>query len=173
MSLYTILAVGRPPVEVLKRLSHSLSRALAAEVRLSKIPVDPEFAYIPERNQYHSTKILEALNKTYSEFRGRVLGVTEVDICIPILTHVFGEAQLNGRTALISIHRLYQKYYGLSDDEDLFNERVYKEAMHEIGHTLGLHHCENWNCVMHTSNVVEEIDIKGSDFCPECRKNLL
>lgn len=169
MNLFTILPVGTPPIELLKRLALTLSATLEGEVRLADKSLDPAFAALPDRGQVHSTPILARIDKMYDEYRGRVLGVTTKDLCIPILTFVFGEAQLRGRAAVVSTCRLKQEFYGLPANEELFFERLVKESMHELGHTFGLKHCPDWQCVMHPSNGVEEIDIKGAEFCPTCR----
>jgi archaemetzincin len=102
----------------------------------------------------------------------RVLGVTSLDLYIPILTFVFGEAQLDGACALVSTHRLRQEFYGLPGDPGTLRERLLKEAAHELGHTLGLPHCEDYACVMASSHTVEWIDLKTSQFCAECRARI-
>jgi archaemetzincin len=100
----------------------------------------------------------------------RVLGVTGCDLYVPVLTFVFGEAQLDGSCALISTARLSDEFYGLPPREDLLRERVVKEAAHELGHTFGLRHCGDWHCVMASSHAVERLDVKTADFCAACRK---
>lgn len=98
----------------------------------------------------------------------RLLGVTAVDLYILILTFVFGEAQMNDARAVVSLHRLRQEFYGLPSGEALLHERLLKETMHELGHTLGLAHCSDYACVMAPSHAVEWIDLKGNTLCPEC-----
>ena len=92
---------------------------------------------------------------------------------IPVLTFVFGEARLNGRCAVVSSYRLDNKFYGLPDNPALLQERLLKEAIHELGHTYGLLHCHNPECVMKSSTYVEEIDFKSSRFCDKCRAQLV
>lgn len=92
----------------------------------------------------------------------------EVDLFIPILTFVFGQAQLGGRVALMSAHRLHPQFYGLPEDKKLFYSRCEKEANHELGHTRGLTHCRSYDCVMHVCNSVEQVDLKRSSFCATC-----
>jgi archaemetzincin len=98
-----------------------------------------------------------------------VLGLTAVDLYIPILTFVFGEAQMGGPCALVSLHRLRQDFYGLPPDPEVLSERLLKESIHEIGHTLNLVHCEDYDCVMSPSHAVEWIDLKQSRLCENCR----
>jgi archaemetzincin len=98
-----------------------------------------------------------------------LLAVTSFDLYIPILTFVFGEAQLNGPCAVLSTHRLRQEMYGLAPDVELLQQRTLKEAMHELGHTMGLTHCEDYTCVMAPSHAVEWIDLKTRSLCASCR----
>jgi Peptidase family M54 len=99
----------------------------------------------------------------------RLLGVTALDLYIPTLTFVFGEAQLAGPCAVVSTYRLRQEFYGLAPDPHLLGERLLKEAVHELGHTLNLRHCDDYRCAMAPSHAVEWIDLKTARFCPACQ----
>lgn len=127
------------------------------------------FAFNFARQQYSSTEILASLAKLGVPGNERILGVTAVDLYIPILTFVFGEAQLQGSCAVVSFHRLRQEFYGLPVNPVILRERLLKEAVHELGHTLPLAHCEDYQCVMSPSHGVEWIDLKTSQFCNSCR----
>ncbi len=132
--------------------------------------LDPEFAFHPERGQYHSTALLERLAADAGPPNGEVtVGVTALDLFIPILTFVFGEAQLGGRCAIVSYHRLNQEFYGLPPDPGVAGDRLVKEAVHEIGHTFGLTHCDDYACVMAASHAVEWLDVKSRSLCEVCR----
>jgi archaemetzincin len=98
----------------------------------------------------------------------KLLGVTAEDLYIPILTFVFGEAQVGGKLAIVSTHRLRQEFYGLPEDKPRLAQRLLTEAVHELGHTLELTHCDDYRCVMAASHAVEWIDIKDATFCREC-----
>ena len=141
------------------------STAATWTLPIEPLRFDPTFAYDPVRNQYDSTRLLERLS------RGSV-ALTEVDLYIPILAFVFGEAELGGRRAIVSTHRLRQEFYGLPPDPKLLEERTIKEAAHEWGHALGLRHCRRYDCVMHASQSVDQIDVKSERFCPECSRRL-
>jgi archaemetzincin len=103
----------------------------------------------------------------------RVLGVTACDLFVPVLTFVFGEAQLDGNCAVVSTARLHEDFYGMPARTDLLRERLVKEAAHELGHTFGLRHCADWRCVMASSHAVERLDVKTAEFCGACRKPVL
>jgi archaemetzincin len=98
----------------------------------------------------------------------KILGVTGIDLFVPVLTYVFGEAQLDGRAAVVSSFRLDDRLYGLSPNPALLRERLVKETLHELGHTFGLLHCRDFECVMHSSTSVEEIDLKPAHLCGKC-----
>ena len=119
------------------------------------------------RNQYFSTAILQSMQPLV-EPGARLLAVTSLDLYVPVLTFVFGEAQLRGSCAVVSLHRLREEFYGLPAREDLMRERLVKEAVHELGHTFGLLHCDDWRCVMTSSHGVERLDVKGAEFCLLC-----
>jgi archaemetzincin len=95
-----------------------------------------------------------------------------VDLYIPILKYVFGEAQLGGPCAVVSAYRLRQEFYGLERDDSLLNQRLLKECVHELGHTLDLRHCQNYRCAMASSHAVEWVDLRESSFCEACRSQL-
>ena len=129
--------------------------------------------YDPVRDQYNSTGLLLQLIKENPPETFRVLGVTELDLFIPIFTFLFGEAQLKGIGALVSAHRLHNQFYGIPENQDLFKSRLLKEGIHELGHTFGLIHCFTLNCVMKSSTYVEEIDQKSLSFCKLCEQEVL
>jgi len=167
-----LVRVGEVDSEIISWLLVALSDALRMPCALEDTVIDPACAYHPGRQQYYSTQLLGAILNCANGWSAKLLGVCEVDLFIPILTFVFGEAQLNNRSALISACRLRQPFYGLPEDLDLLYTRCEKEALHELGHTFGLLHCSSHTCVMHPSNSVEQIDLKTSLFCPSCLESV-
>jgi archaemetzincin len=109
---------------------------------------DLEFAFNTNRNQYHSTTILEQLADRAPAGAIKVLALVEVDLFIPILTHVYGEAQLGGKACIVSTIRLNEGHSYLNTQEP-FLSRIVKEAIHELGHTFSLRHCREHTCLMH------------------------
>ncbi|MFC2077024.1 archaemetzincin family Zn-dependent metalloprotease [candidate division KSB1 bacterium] len=165
--IYCVPLDGFPEV-ILWEISTNLERRLGiTTTNLPEMKLQSH-SFDPERGQNNSTAILQGLQIVDHEQDDRVLGLTMVDLFIPIFTFVFGEAQLNGLASVVSGFRLRNEYYGLPRDSGLFHERLLKECLHELGHTWGLHHCLNSSCVMRKSTYVENIDLKEADFCPEC-----
>jgi archaemetzincin len=167
-----ILQVGQTAPEVLAALQQGLVKTFpdtACSVIKEVLPV-PAVAFDKKRNQYNSSVILNEV-RFYAEKRQdfhSVLGVVDVDIFVHGLNYVFGEAYTSGRAALISLWRLKPQFYGDKADKAVYLLRVLKEAVHEVGHTLGLQHCSRAFCVMHFSNSIFDTDKKQSLFCDEC-----
>jgi archaemetzincin len=167
-----LVPVGTVSRKLLDAARHALVFEMGADCRESAVPLDPSFAFHEERGQYDSTAIVEKLAEIPGENGEVVAGVTTVDLFMPILTFVFGEAQLGGRAAVVSSHRLHQSFYGLEEDDALTQERLAKEVIHEAGHVLALTHCDDYQCVMAASHSVEWLDVKSTAFCRTCRKLL-
>ena len=151
-----IINVGSVEKWVLRSIKRGLSKAYSeAEVEIPDMQMDvPEEAYDFRRNQYYSSPILFQIRRRFSWISDKILGVTEADLYVPHLNFVFGEAECPGKAAIISLYRLRPEFYGYPPDKKLFIKRCIKEAVHEIGHTLGLGHCDNPKCVMHFSNSI-------------------
>ena len=163
-----LVGVGGRQRPLLDQLRPALARILETEVDISPRVLDPGDAYHPERDQYHSTALLEPLRSFRDGDDVVVLGVTGADLFVPILTYVFGEAEMHGHVAIVSYRRLGQSFYGLPDDPALLMDRLIKEAVHETGHTFGLTHCDDHLCVMSSSHGIEWIDVKSQELCEMC-----
>jgi len=169
VKLVHLLPIGNVEDGLLKDLRPALEDAFRVSCKVLPARLDPEFAYHGERQQYHSSEILHRMQSFLTPDSWRMLGVAAVDLYIPILTFVFGEAQMGGPCAVVSAHRLRQEFYGLPADSELYRLRVIKEAVHEMGHTLSLTHCRDYSCAMAPSHAVEWIDLKEHNLCNDCR----
>lgn len=167
-----LLPIGKIDQGLLMHMAPAMANAFQVPCEILSATLDPDFAFHGERQQYHSSEILARMQSLVTRDSWRVLGVTAVDLYIPILTFVFGEAQMGGPCAIVSLHRLRQEFYGLPHDRDLLHQRLVKEAVHEVGHTVNLTHCDDYSCAMAPSHAVEWIDLKESSLCSTCHERV-
>jgi archaemetzincin len=172
MNLVHLLPVGKVDASLLEDLRVSIPRSLHVTCEILPTPLDPASVYHAERQQYHSSEILQRMQPLVRPHDWRVLAVADLDLYIPILKYVFGEAQMGGPCAVVSAFRLRQEFYGLDRDEALLRQRLLKECIHELGHTLDLRHCEDYRCAMASSHAVEWIDLRDSTLCPSCQSKV-
>jgi archaemetzincin len=172
MNAIHILPLGGASMDLIETIRPPLASAFGAAVETRKADLDLEQFYDGVRTQYNSTRILlrvkELCRAAGTESGAKTLAVVPYDLFIPILTYIFGEAEVGGNAAVVSYYRLAPERYGLPPDRALLEKRFLKEAVHELGHAHALIHCPSQECVMHSSSYVEEIDLKGVRFCPEC-----
>jgi archaemetzincin len=130
----------------------------------------PVFAFEPKRNQYYAKKIIEKMVMELPVDCEKLIGITDIDLCTPVLTFVYGEAQLGGKVAVVSMRRLRQSFYSLPEDNALLTKRLAKVIIHELGHCYGLVHCNDTRCAMYLSNNIVSIDNKKGNFCFRCEE---
>lgn len=170
MNLVHLLPVGNIHQSLLENLRSDLARSLRVECEIHPLRLDPSPCYHAERQQFHSSELLQRMHQVVRARDWRLLAITDVDLYIPILKYVFGEAQMGGPCAIVSTFRLRQEFYGLEPDGGLLHERLLKESVHELGHTLDLRHCEDYRCAMASSHAVEWIDLRESHWCEACHQ---
>ena len=163
-----LVKVGILPPGMGRALARRLASAAPWEVTLADGPIEPRPAFEAIRQQYSADVLLSHLLESYPVPGLRRLGVTHVDLFVPVFTHLFGYGMLAGRAALVSIFRLRPEFGGDAPDSDLLLDRVTKEALHELGHTFGLVHCPVPWCAMKASSSPEEVDLKDAAYCPSC-----
>jgi archaemetzincin len=167
-----IVAVGSVASEVMDWLDTAAAAWFPFPVRRLPALEIPKGSYDAARQQYQSVAVMKTLARTAPRDTARLLGVTEVDLSIPMLTFLFGQAQLDGPVAVVSLCRLRQEFYGLPGDDGLLRERTIKEMLHELGHTFGLTHCSESQCVMSLATHVELVDEKKERYCARCGAHL-
>jgi archaemetzincin len=149
-----------------------VEREFSLPVMVRKGYLDLSEFYDASRRQYNANTILYKIDEEFTSDGSKTMAIFSVDLFIPILTYIFGQAFLNGRAGVASIHRLTNELYGMPKNDELLLDRFRKEVIHELGHTFGLIHCLNSTCVMRSSTYVEDIDQKGHQFCTQCRAEL-
>jgi archaemetzincin len=147
---------------LLERVRLHIEEEFQRPVQLWTSPGRPTGTFDARRGQHSSRAVLQWLIECAPPHSARVLGITDVDLCMPVLTFVFGEAQLDGLAAVVSTARLRDT------DAARTVARLAKESVHELGHTFGLLHCRTPTCVMSRSGSVRAVDLKGARLCPAC-----
>jgi archaemetzincin len=163
-----ISPIGDVTPDLLDPIRGEIKRIYGYPTEVLALLDDIEFAFHPNRNQYHSTPVLEQLALNAPADAIKVLALVEVDLFIPILTHVYGEAQLGGKACIVSTVRLNEGHSYLNTQEP-FLSRIVKEAIHELGHTFKLRHCREHTCLMHYCRDESDVDRKSDQLCRYCR----
>lgn len=171
MPLIRIIPLQFSSVSTMETMLSVLSNRFKMETRLSGQHLDLTPFFNPVRSQYNANEIIQKLLPLAGE-DDKIVGVTDLDLFIPVLSYIFGQAYLGGSVALVSGHRLENRRYGLASDPQIFSDRIIKCIVHELGHTFGLKHCLKPGCVMVSTTYVEEMDQKSDMFCQTCQNEL-
>lgn len=155
--------------EVIDIIVDDITHEFNYPVIVKKYDFDITNFYFPGRRQYDANKLLKAVSEMSFTNSYKKIGLFRVDLFIPILTYIFGQAVLNGNTGIVSLYRLRNELYGLKQSKEILYERLRKVIIHETGHMFGLIHCQNPICVMRSSTYVEDIDQKNQNLCTHCR----
>ncbi len=157
---------------LLMKVSASVTKEFRLPVVIRQGRIDLSDYFDPSRRQYNGNELLKLIENQFIDDAIKTFGLFNVDLFIPILTYIFGQAFLGGKTAIASVYRLSNERYGLKEDKNLLISRTMKEVNHELGHTFGLIHCRIPGCVMASSTYVEDIDQKKTYLCNRCREEM-
>ena len=166
--IIVISPIGDFSPELLKSIGREVRKIFGYRTETNPLMKDVAFAFDTNRNQYYSTRILDKMADMAPAHAVKVLGITGVDLFIPILTHVYGEAQLGGKSCIVSTIRLNEGHSYLNTQEP-FLSRIVKEAIHELGHTFQLRHCREHTCLMHYCRNESDVDRKSDQLCRYCK----
>ena len=165
---------GDGVMEHLEGIAENVREQFGLEVKTIENQGLPDYAFHAVRKQYNSNLILKRLLKICPKDAVKILGVTSLDLFSPIFSFVFGEAQFRGKCAVVSSYRLRSNPDdGSAHGRQLLAHRLEKEAVHELGHTFGLRHCADPDCVMSYSVGVQSADRKFGFFCRACRDTMI
>jgi archaemetzincin len=172
MPIVQVVPVGAAARSLVKELAEPVTAAYVVEVVIGTPLAEPRYAFNKDRGQYHSTAILRRLSAVKGKDQLGILGVAEVDLFIPDSPFVFGEADRESHSAIVSLARLRPEFHGAAQNNDLLRARGRTEVVHEMGHLMGLSHCDDPRCVMFFSSSVADTDRKGWQLCNDCRAEL-
>jgi archaemetzincin len=158
--------------DVINWITDDITYAFHYPVKVKNYNPNLSEFYSPGRRQYNANGILRVVSDISPPESIKTIGLLKADLFIPILTYIFGQATLAGKTAIVSNYRLRNELYGLKQNYFLQIERLRKVVIHELGHTFGFIHCLHSNCVMRSSTYVEDIDQKEINFCSSCQSRL-
>jgi archaemetzincin len=169
----TLISFGYFGKEILEKAAETVSQEFICPVSIKEGHLDLSEFYDPARRQYNGNNLLKEVDSFSFPDSIKTLGIFNIDLFIPILTFIFGQAFLGGRTGIASMYRLDNERYGMVGDNQILLDRFSKEVIHELGHTFGLIHCPNPTCVMRSSTYVEDIDQKSQNLCFRCRDEFI
>ncbi len=167
-----LISCGYFEPEITERIKDDISSVFNYPVFYKHCTMDISSFYNPGRRQYDANKILTTISENSPQGYIKTVGLLRVDLFIPILTYIFGQASLNGNIAIASLYRLRNELYGLAIDNELLLERFSKVVVHELGHTFGLIHCHDPFCIMRSSTYVEDLDQKDKYLCHVCSEEM-
>ncbi len=168
MKYLYVLPFGSIEEPVLHAIERTAAETFGGEIKRLPPAEEPSSGFDPQSRQYSASTLLRHLINTTPADAVKIVGVTRYDLFIPMLSFVFGFAQVNGPAAVISLARLRQEFYSLPANVGLLSLRAAKEAVHELGHCFGLFHCPDRSCAMALSTTVQGVDGKLPDLCPAC-----
>ncbi len=157
---------------LLEKVVIDIEHEFQLPVKTKEGHLDLSLYYDPSRRQYDGYRLLKEIDMGFAKEKNKTIGLFNVDLYIPILTYIFGQAYLNGKSGIVSIYRLRNERYGIFKDEKILISRFRKEVIHELGHTFGLLHCYDPICVMRSSTYVEDIDQKYHMLCHKCKEQM-
>jgi archaemetzincin len=168
VSAVHVLPLGTLEDDIVLTIDHGIRKTFGLDVQWLSAEETPAYAFDTARQQYSSELILRNLMTRCPEGALRFFAVTDVDLFIPMLTFVYGQAQLSGKVSVVSTARMHQEFYTLAKNRPLTLSRIRKESLHELGHTFGLTHCPLPTCLMSIATTVDQLDAKGEELCRGC-----
>jgi archaemetzincin len=167
-----LISFGQFEKIFLEKIASAVKSTFGVTVETTANYSDLTVYYEPARRQYDGNRLLQYINNEYASSGKKAIGLFRVDLFIPILTYIIGQAVYKGNAGVVSLYRLKNELYGLKHDDSLLFERFKKEVIHELGHTFGLTHCFSPVCVMRSSTYIEDVDQKDIAFCLKCREKI-
>ncbi len=171
-SKIVVVPMGDVDFVLVNRLASEIGPIFARSVDILKGMKMPPEAFNVVRNQYYAVILLAKLERIKANSREKVIAVCEEDLYLPDENYVLGYSDALSGTAVVSLYRLRQEFYGLPEDEAKVFPRMHKEALHQLAHLFDINECRNPRCVNYFSQIMLDIDSKGMKFCDICKRTL-
>jgi archaemetzincin len=171
-SKIVVVPLGEVDFMMVNKLASAVGPMFNRSVDILKGMKMPKESYNVVRNQYYAQVILSKIERTKANSREKVIAVCEEDLYLPDESFILGWSDHLSGTAVVSMYRLRQEFYGLPEDEAKVYPRLYKEAIHQLAHLFNLTECRNPRCVNYFSQIMMDIDNKTERFCDICRRQL-
>jgi archaemetzincin len=171
-SKIVVVPLGEVDFMLVNRLAAEIGPVFGRSVDILKGMKMPDEAQNVVRGQHYAAVVLAKLERLKANNREKVIGVCEEDLYLPDENFVLGYADLLANSAIVSLFRIRQEFYGLPEDDGKVYPRLYKEALHHLAHLFELPECRNSRCVNYYSRRMQDIDSKSRRFCDICRRKL-
>lgn len=168
-----IQPLGKMPAAQVEKVKAGILALYAMKVEVLPAKPLPKEAYYEPRERYKADKLLDLLDQETGADFTKVIGLTTQDISSRkgeiADWGIFGLGQLGGRACVVSTYRLHAG----KASEPVFQSRLAKVSIHELGHTFGLDHCPNTGCFMNDgAGKIATVDAESDKPCPDCAAKL-
>ena len=164
--------MGEVDFMIVNKLASNIGPVFNRSVDILKGMKMPEESHNVVRNQYYAQVLLSKIERTKANSREKVIAICEEDLYLPEESYVLGWSDHLAGTAIVSLNRMRQDFYGLPEDDSKVYPRLFKETVHQLAHLFDLTECRNSRCVNYFSQIMLDIDNKTSKFCDICRRQL-
>jgi len=169
-----LVPLGAVPPETIDATVQGLREhaPVAVVVEASRTP--PDRAKSPRKGAWQASVLLDWLDGLSIGGGGKVMALTEAEMVTRKGNHptwgILGMGSIDGRCSVISTYRMRRRWENGGAPESLVRERLWKIAIHELGHTLGLEHCPVRGCLMEDGHgTVQTVD-RGRALCADCAR---
>jgi predicted Zn-dependent protease len=168
----SIVVIGEFPKKDVEFVQKKLKKFYNCKVNILPKMDIPVSCKVNGLRKYSSVKIVKLLNSKFKNVEGKVVALTQVDICTDRKLNgktfknwgVIGLSLKGTKSCVVSNKRMMTNYYG----------KLEKVSIHEIGHCLDIPHCETHSkCLMNDAKGNgSKIDKELLWICDDCKNKI-